>query len=158
MKTVIRLLAIAALILPIIAVSLTAQDSKADGPYGETIEKFFALIKDGDYGGAIDYIYTGNPWFSVKSDDIQQLRSQFVGLSALVGDYISHELLVEEKIGGRLVYLNYFVAMERQPMSFRFMFYKPQDTWLIQSFEYSDDIDEWIEEIAKARLLDDDED
>ncbi len=154
-----RLLAIAAMILPIITVGLTAQDSGGKTePYNETIDKFFALIKDGDYGGAIDYIYAGNPWFSVKSDDIQQLRSQFVGLSGLVGAYISHELLVEEKIGGKLVFLNYFVAMERQPMSFRFMFYKPQDTWLIQSFEYSDDIDEWIEEMAKARLLDDDED
>lgn len=159
MRTGIRLLAIAALILPIIAVGLAAQDSggKAE-PYNETIEKFFSLISAGDYGGAIDYIYTGNPWFSVKSDDIQQLRSQFVGLGALVGVYISHELLVEEKMGGRLVYLNYFVAMERQPMSFRFMFYKPQDTWLIQSFEYSDDIDEWLREIAKARLLDGDKD
>ena len=97
-----KLLAISALILPIITVGLTAQDSKPDGAYNETVDKFFALIKDGDYGGAIDYIYTGNPWFSLKSDDIQQLRSQFVGLSGLVGAYISHELLVEEKIGGRL--------------------------------------------------------
>lgn len=129
-----------------------AQDSGGKGElYNEIIGKFFSLIEDGEYWGAIEYIYSTNDWFSGKSDEIQTLRSQFTGLESLVGAYISHEILIEEKISDRLVYLVYFVAMERQPLSFSFQFYKPKDKWLFHSFAYSDEIDQWLEEKAKKK-------
>jgi hypothetical protein len=117
------------------------------------VEQFFAKMKSGDYVGAVDYIYANNQWIAAKSDEIQQLRTQFDGLAELVGEYIGHELILTESVSGRFVYLHYFVMMERQPLGFKFQFYKPADKWLTFYFAYEDDIDDWIEERGKQRFV-----
>ena len=48
--------------------------------------------------------------------------------------------------------MEYFVAFERQPLRFSFQFYRAKDTWVTHSFEYRDDIDEWVKEKAKIRF------
>ncbi len=128
--------------------------SDENDSYHDTINTFFEKLSTGNYADAINFIYADNPWFSAKSDDVQKLKTQFIGLDKVVGDYLDNELLIEEKVASRFVFIQYFVAFGRQPLSFNFEFYKPKDKWLTFSFSYSDDIDQLIEEKAKSKFID----
>ena len=130
----------------------TDRAESTNDDYDQKIETFFSMIAQGTYGEAVDYIYADNPWMSVKSDDVSQLRSQFVGLKQLLGPYIGHTVMHKETLTDRYVYVWYFVATERQPIAFKFQYYKPADTWLLYSFAYADDIDEWVEERGKIQF------
>jgi hypothetical protein len=119
--------------------------------YENRIETFFAKMADGDLEGAVDYIYSDNPWISNKMEDIENVKKQFVSLPDLVGAYLNHARIVEEKLVGRYIYIQYFVSFQRQPVSFTFEFYKPDKEWMIFSFAFADDIDTWVEEKAKQK-------
>lgn len=125
----------------------------AENDYETMIETFFSKMESGNYEDAINYIYADNPWFSAKSDDVQKLKTQFIGLNKIVGNYIDNELMTEEKAASRFVFVQYFVTFDRQPLSFNFEFYKPRDKWQTFSFSYADDIDKLIEEKAKQNYL-----
>ena len=147
--TVALAIIIAAIIVVVWPGADTAKGSK--GGYYDIVESFFTNVEAGDYGGAVDQLYANNPWISAKSDDIQQLRSQFLGLADLVGAYKGHTKIWEVGIEGKFVYLNYMVAMERQPLSFKFHFYMVDNQYRIHSFAYNDDIEELLEEKAKRK-------
>jgi len=138
----------------LVGVWLTAADTAkgSKGGYYDMVENFFTSIQAGDYGGAVDQLYANNPWISAKSDEIQQLRSQFLGLPDLVGAYKGHAKIWEVGIDGKFVYLNYLVAMERQPLSFKFHFYLVDNQYRIHSFAYNDDIEELLEEKARQKF------
>jgi len=128
----------------------TAKCSK--GGYNDMVADFFAKLEIGDYGGALDQLYANNPWISAKSDEIQQLRSQFVSLPELVGEYKGNTKIWQVGIEENFVYLNYIVAMERQPLSFKFHFYLVDNEYRIQSFAYNDDIQDLLEEQGRQKF------
>lgn len=132
---------------------LLASISKgSQGDYQNRVDSFFAHIKDGKYKEAVDFIYSDNPRMSVKSDDIQKVKNQFTGLPDLVGSYLGHELLYKKVAADRFVHLHYFVVYERQPVSFKFEFYRPKNEWIIYSFAYDFNFDELLEEKAKLNF------
>ena len=126
----------------------------SEDDYNQVVEQFFALIEKGDYGAAIDFIYADNPWISGKSDDVIKLRSQFVGLKDLLGPYIGRDLIHQEIVGDRYVYMWYFVATERQPIAFKFQFYRPGEKFMLYSFAYdAETIESWVEERGKVQFI-----
>jgi len=133
---------------------LLGQDARTE-IFEDRIEIFFAKMADGDLEGAVDYIYSDNPWISNKIEDIENVKKQFVSLPELVGAYLNHIKIVEEKLAGRYIYIQYFVSFQRQPVSFTFEFYKPDKEWMIFSFAFADDIDTWVEEKAKQKYYSD---
>jgi hypothetical protein len=148
------LLLVALVLLASFGIALFANSqSSSSSDYKKRVESFFSKVKVGEYQGAIDYIYSGNPWLSTKADEIQKIKSQFIGLPNLVGPYLGHELLSEESLAGRLVHIDYLVAFERQPIRFAFEYYKAKDDWMIYSFSYADDLDDWIKEKAKLDFI-----
>jgi hypothetical protein len=122
--------------------------------YMQKIDSFFQLVKEGKYEMAVDSIYSDNPWISSKRDDIQSLKNQFVGLKDFLGEFYSYEILAEESISDKYVNIAYFCCFDRQPLRFTFEYYKPNDSWRIYSFSYSEDIDIWLEEKVKQNYLD----
>ena len=147
------LVAFVAVVFAIVTVLIGSEEVRGtEGDYNQTIETFFSMVEQGQHGEAIDFLYADNPWMSAKSDDIIKLRGQFVGLETLLGSCVGHELMHKESLGDRYAYLWYFVATERQPIAFKFQFYKPADTWLIYSFAYADDIEDWLEERGRVHF------
>ncbi|MFQ5583079.1 MAG: hypothetical protein ACE5GL_01425 [Calditrichia bacterium] len=128
------------------------EPDSSDNAYLQRIERFFSKIDSGKYDKAINFIYSGNPWIADKYEDIENVKKQFISLPEIVGSYADKSLLVKEEIAGRYVYLYYFVAFGRQPVSFVFEFYKPKDKWMIFSFTFADDVDTWVEERAKQKF------
>jgi hypothetical protein len=136
------------LVLALLLISSTAFGKD----YDRMVDTFFSKVAEGKPLEAIDLIYGTNPWMSKASDAVQNLRNQFASLEDLVGKYCGHELLIEEVVANRFVYLHYFVAYDRQPMGFHFKFYKPRDQWVLFGFSFDDDIDDEIVERAKKAL------
>lgn len=70
------------------------------------------------------------------------------------GNYRGSALILKKVLGERLVYMYYLVAYDRQPLKFEFVFYRPGDKWVVQSFSFSDKITEDIRDFAKYDLVD----
>ena len=120
--------------------------------YQEKIDRFFDLVSRGENTEAVDFIYGDNAWISKKADAVANVRTQFSGLKQIVGDYRAHEKIAEKKIAGRFAYIQYFVAYDRQPLSFVFEYYRPGDQWMLYSFSFNADIDDQIAELAKKDI------
>jgi hypothetical protein len=136
-----------------VSTMMAGTEKEASGDYHSRIDTFFAKIQAGNVSEAVDYIYADNPWVAKKTDEIQQVKSQMLNLSTLVGAYGSHHKLAEEVVAGRFAYLYYFVAYERQPLAFSFAFYKPKDAWMIYSFMFSDEITGEVEKQVKEKVF-----
>ena len=98
------------------------------------VDKFFELFESGKIAEAVDSIYSTNKWIQQKSDDIHNVKTQLQNLQSLVGDYHGKVKLGEEDIEDRLAHITYLTLFERQPVRLEFVFYRPQDEWLIYSF------------------------
>jgi len=137
-----------------ITVLLSGESATGSVPECDSIiSTFFGKVEAGDFGGAIDFVYANNPWMANKVDDIQSLKSQFMGLPQITGKYLGHEFMIEEEMTAKIIYVNHIVYMERQPLRFYFLFYKVNDQWMTYSFGYTDDLDEWIEEKIKTDYI-----
>ena len=112
-----------------------------DSDYMVLVEQFFDAVRAGKAIDGIDKLYGTNPWIARNQDSIDQLKSQFVSLPNTVGKYIGHELVIEKNLKNRLIYLNYLVLYERQPVRFEIHFYRPGEKWTLYSFSFDDAID-----------------
>ena len=122
----------------------------ADSGFQPLVVKFFATLEAGEPLEALNELYATNPWMERAKDQVDKLKTQFTNLPELVGAYRSHSLLAEESVAERLVYMSYFVAYERQPIRFEFVFYRPRDKWILYSFSYDDKIDEDLKAQGRA--------
>lgn len=122
--------------------------------YYKIMDRFFDLVREGKPGEAIDAIYGTSPYRDKIADQVASLRAQFVSSSATsFGAYHSHETLIDREIAGRYAYLYVFVAYDRQPLKMEFHFYRANDTWVLQKFSYSADVDDDIATFSKYALI-----
>lgn len=116
------------------------------------IQAFIAMLKAGKSSEAVDKLYSGNPWMSNSSDAIQNVRTQLGSLDKMVGKLRNHEKLQDIEVGARFRYVSYLAAFDRQPVRFIFEFYKPEDTWMLFSFSFDDELDDDVEKSARAAI------
>ena len=121
--------------------------------YSEIVENFFKLVKEEKPIEAVDYIFSFSPWKDRNQDAIENIKSNFGNLSSVAGKFISYKLLLEEDLVGQLVYLNYFVVYERQPLRFEFQFYKPEDVWNTYAFHYDTSLDDDFKSQGRAEVM-----
>jgi len=115
---------------------------------------FFNDYKKNGASIALDNLYSTNKWMDRATDAITNLKSQLEGLNeAYVGKYYGYELIVEKQLAESYVLLSYLVKYDRQPIRFTFQFYKPNDIWVIYSFQFDGNIDAEIEEAGKLNYL-----
>ena len=118
------------------------------------IDQFFETYLAQGSSAALDEFYSTNEWMTRSQDAVDNLKSQFVNLTSLVGEYHGRDLIVKKQLVDSFVLISYLVKYDRQPMRFTFEFYKPQDTWRAYSFAYDDNFDDELEEAAKINNLD----
>lgn len=121
-------------------------------PWEEQIEGFFERVEAGEPVEAIDTLYAGNPWVTSVSDQLSTLKTQFGGLSDLVGGYLGNERLAVRRISDRFVYAWYIGFYERQPLQFHFSFYRPDDRWLLYQLSYEEGVVDLAQELARDEL------
>jgi len=138
----------------IVALFLFNITGNAQSTPTEIADTFFKdYVKSGS-SIALDNLYSTNKWMTRSADAIVNLKSQMEGLNDdYVGKYYGYELIVEKRLTESFVLLSYLVKYDRQPLRFTFQFYKPNDAWMIFSFQYDGNMDEEIEEAAKLYYL-----
>ena len=101
----------------------------------------------------IDKLYQNSPWIKKAEDEITQLKSQFSDLQNLLGKYYDKELLIKKEIGESYAIYIYMAKFDRQPMRFKFEFYKPDKEWNLHSFSYDFDLDDDFETMTIQEFL-----
>jgi len=144
--TFICMLAIGAAMTP------CAAQQTGDTAYQAMSEKFFDLVQQGKASEAVQYLIGTNPAMSKIPDQIEQLKTQFASAPPLIGNYVSHQLLIESKVAGIYVYQHYFVAYQRQPISVRISYYKPGKTWLCYGLQFDVNLTNEIQTAADAKI------
>lgn len=119
--------------------------------YAPQIEKFFAGVKAGKSAEALDQLFSGNRW-TAKTDIVQKLKTDVVGIEKMLGSFRTFEKLQEIKVGTRFVYVSYLVLYDRQPLRMEFKFFRPGDDWVILGFFLDDKLDEDVAKSAHEQL------
>lgn len=163
MTTRIDLLRAFAILLITCALALpcAAQDEPAETPaedqeqlsYQEQVDRFFTGLAGDDYAETFEQLYSSNPWF--KAEDLEQVRQQFESLPELVGTLHRHELMSEQHVTDRFVYLWYVGHFDRSPLSLYLKFYNPDGAWRLYSFEYKDDLGQLARDMAVDEVKND---
>ncbi|MEG3767766.1 hypothetical protein [Alteromonas sp. 14N.309.X.WAT.G.H12] len=123
--------------------------------YQDEIDKFFSLYESDKVAEAVDAIYSTNKWVIRKADDVQNVKTQLQNLPQLVGTYHGKVKLGNADIEDRLMYVSYLALYERQPVRFEFVFYRPENDWVIYSFSFDDQIDEELQQFAREKVVKD---
>jgi hypothetical protein len=119
----------------------------------ELIKAFFNTYSTGKVEKAVEEIYKTNPWMSRNSDAVDNLKRQLRSSVELMGDYRGYGLLGTKDVASDLVLYDYLVKYDRQPLRFRFMFYRADKQWMLYSISYDDSIDEELKELVKGTYL-----
>jgi hypothetical protein len=107
-----------------------------------------------DKGQAIKNIYDTSPWMARATDAIQNLVSEVDKLTPeYVGKLYGHSLICRKELADCFVLQSYLLRFDRQPIRFTFEFYKPDKEWMLFSLAFDVNIDDEIEEAAKAFYL-----
>jgi len=121
--------------------------------YNGLPEKFFGFLAQGKPNEGIDYLYGTNEWLGKNSDQTIILKSELSKLGGLVGKYIFHELVSEQKVGTRYAHLIYLVGYERQPVRFELKVYRTSTEWRIHGVSFDTRVADDIEKLANEKIL-----
>jgi len=125
---------------------LLAQPSYAQNEPKEMVDLFFRGYKEDPFS-AIDYIFSTNNWITKNNQEgIKNMEDRLEQLMSYIGVYSGYELVKEEKIGRSLIVYHYLVRYERQPILFKFIFYKADEQWSLYNFEFNTEIEAFIKE------------
>jgi hypothetical protein len=112
------------------------------------VDTFFKKYKDEGNGAAIDYLFGTNKLFTDQAS-INLLKVKLDSLQRSVGQYLGKELIAQKSASASLVFYSYLVKFTNQPVRFTFMFYKPQNDWVLYRFKYDDQMDAELEESSR---------
>ena len=125
----------------------------AQSTINEITVKFFTLYETSPKD-AVNYAFGTNKWIlDRKKDDIANVNTQLTSIIGLIGDYYGYEKIAEKSVGYSYVLISYLVRYDRQPLRFSFVFYKPNDKWQVQNFQFDDAMDDELEEAGKVYRL-----
>ena len=137
------------LLLFSVAITSYGQDSPQD-----LIDDFFDTYKK-DAGLAIRELYKTNKWTERIQDDIEEVVNMVNGFTTdYIGEYYGYEKITSKSFAESFRLFSYMVKYDRQPIRFTFKFYKPDEKWVLFSFNLDDSIDDEIGEAAKLYYLD----
>jgi hypothetical protein len=132
---------------------LAISTSKAQNTPEEMTDRFFETYSSNPVG-AVDYIFSTNRWMTERNKDgIENVKTQLTNFLGLVGDYYGYEKITEKRVGESLKLVSFMAKYDRQPVRFTFVFYKPQDKWQVQNFQYDDNLDDELEVSAQVDRL-----
>lgn len=130
MKHSIKLMTILFLWFPLIASAQHAPE--------QMLNTFFQKYEAESPRSALQYAFGTNPYFSANSDGVANVINQLEGTLQVVGDYTGYEKIKDQPLGGKLRYISYFIYYDRQPLRFKFEFYKPKDQWVFHNVMFDD--------------------
>lgn len=130
------------------ALHLSAQSMPDD-----LVAIFFNEYKK-DKSTAVENIYRTSPWMSRANDAISNLKAEVEKLTPdYVGNFYGYSLICKKQLAECFELHSYLLRYDRQPIRFTFEFYKPNKEWQLYSLSFDVNIDDEVEEAAKAFYL-----
>lgn len=106
-------------------------------------DRFLTLMVEEDIEKAFNIVEEQWP-FAIA--EIQRLESstikQLDSVKGRYGNILGYELVKEEKIKDTFVKYTYVMKYEKHIIRWKFIFYKPDDSWILNSFNFDDSINE----------------
>lgn len=104
-------------------------------------DSFLNFMVEGDIEKAFDMVE--NEWpFSIS--EIQNLESstikQLDSVKGRYGKVLGYELIKEEVIKDTFLKYTYVMKYERHIIRWKFIFYKPEGSWILNTFNFDDSI------------------
>jgi hypothetical protein len=143
------------LLLSLVLFILTYQISVAQNSPEEMVNKFFDLYKKNGSDKAIDYLFATNKYAKDNQEAIDQLKSNLKNILAVDGPFWGYDLLLKKMAGENFVMLTLLVKHDRDPLTFRIVFYKPHNEWQVQNFKFDNKMDDELEEASKGYRIKD---
>lgn len=85
--------------------------------------------------------YTLNPVAEFDSE-LGQVELQVPVITQRFGQAIGYDFVERHELGDSLMRYDYVQKFEKHVMSWHFIFYKPKDRWLLNSWSFSDNVEE----------------
>jgi len=104
---------------------------------GAMIDKFFKQLKAGDYPGAYDNFLAGSP-MGTQTEKKSIFVSKTEEAFGIYGEFNDYELFDNYTIGSNVYILTYLTRHEKQPLRWRFVFYRPDKTWRVINMGFDD--------------------
>ena len=137
------------LIVTVLSTNILKAQTKID----EITTEFFKTYEKSPQE-AVDYVFGTNKWMMDRNKDgIENVKTQLTSFLGLVGDYYGYEKITEKSVGESYKLESFMMKYDRQPVRFTFVFYKPNDKWQVQNFQYDDNLDDELEESGKVYRL-----
>lgn len=146
MQTKLRMLLLIVIILT--TSSVFGQNSAAE----KITETFFKTYKESPTKAYTD-LFENNKWMKDKKSDVETIKIKLADFLNGLGEYYGYELITEKSAGESYILKSYLIRYERQPIRFTFLLYRPNKEWQIQNFTYDTNIEDELEEAAKAYRL-----
>jgi hypothetical protein len=115
----------------------------------EVTTHFFDLYRSEGSNKALEYIFSTNKYMADKTDAIDNLKLKLHQANSIIGKFWGYDLISKKMSGENLLILTYLVRHDREPLAFRFLFYKPNDRWVLQNFKFDDQADDELEAASK---------
>ena len=130
--------------------AMVALAGKAQEPTDTWVKTFCASVAKGETDKAVDDLFTHIVLGGYPKDGIENLKGQLASTTKLIGKYHGYRLVAKRELATALRIEDYMVLFDRQPLRFRFEFYKPDGEWMLYSFSYDADLDDDLEQGVKT--------
>lgn len=101
------------------------------------IAKFFNALKGGDYANAYETFLAGSP-LGEQKEKMSVFVSKTQEAFGIYGSLYDYELYDNQSIGANVRVLTYLTRHQRQPLRWRFIFYRAQSTWTVTNMGFDD--------------------
>lgn len=140
-------------LLSLLFILLACKISFAQSSPEDIINKFFDLYKRDGSDKALDYIFSTNKYSGDSQEAINTLKENLRKTVSFDGAFCGYEPLSRKSAGQSFVMLTFLVKHDRDPLTFRVVFYKPIDKWQVQNFKFDNKMDDELEEASKGYRL-----
>lgn len=104
-------------------------------------DKVVATIASGDFEGGLKEM---NPFIIIPQSEfdasLESAKFQWPAVLARFGNPIGHEFICEKGAGQSVFRIIQIVKFEKHVARFTFLFYKPQDEWVLNTYNFDDKI------------------
>ncbi len=101
------------------------------------IDQFFKQLKVGNYPVAYDNFLSGSP-MGAQTEKKSLFISKTEEAFGIYGEFTDYELYDNYTIGSNVYILTYLTRHEKQPLRWRFVFYRPDKTWRVINMGFDD--------------------
>ena len=136
------------LVFVVTAYSVSAQKNTNFTP-DQILSNFFSIYEKDGPRVALDTL------FSYGDKDMQRsvsyLKDTLSGTARSVGKkYNGSELIIKKNVTPSLVVYSYMAKYPTSPLRFTFVFYRPEDKWMILKFSFDSNLVQDSEELTKV--------